>query len=132
MTIFIKDTGDLEFYQGDNGTIRIAGIPTDQDYQVFFAIKTTDTNEAAIPEMVLNTNKAAFVDFVLTSGITDSLDVPAGQTKTTYVYAVKICNTSGLESTVIPRTTLGTDGNPVFGKAPKVIVHAKQVSGTGA
>jgi hypothetical protein len=131
MTIFVRDNGDLECYQGDNGSIDITGIPTDQNYQVFFAIRDPNTNSPVINELVQNSNSASSVRFSFSARLTDSFPVLPGASKTSFAYGVKVCDMLGVETTVIPRVELDITGNPIFKKAPKFIVHTKKVSGKG-
>lgn len=99
--MFIVDkNGDITLRQGDSGRLNIVGLPTDQNYTVFFAIQ--DENRKPFgSEISVNTNKSDKVTIVITAELTDLLVVPKTENSKEYYYGIKLCTEAGDEDTSI-------------------------------
>ena len=101
MAFFIDDEGNITLVQGDDGDITFDGIPTDRNYEVFFAIQD-DKRRPIGDEISVMSNNMPSVVISVPSTLTDLLTVKSGQETAEYYYGVKICDeATGLEDTMI-------------------------------
>lgn len=122
MAFTIDNNGNITLVQGDSGELVVTGLPTDQNYKVYFAIQ--DENRKPIgSEIVVNSNKSDSVIFALSGSLTDFLTVKKGEDTATYYYGVKLCNEE--EST--EDTLLLGDSN--IGDRNTITVYPKKVEG---
>jgi hypothetical protein len=99
----VQDNGDLTIYQGDSFELVLNGLPTDQNYIVFFAAQDAERNPIG-NEIEVETQKTSTVTVFLNAGLTDLLTVEEGAKSQLYYYGVKICSTEGInqkETTLI-------------------------------
>lgn len=121
MAFNIDENGNITLVQGDSGQLVVNGLPTDKDYTVYFAIQ--DENRKPIGEEIqVNSNKASTVVFVLLGSLTDLLTVKKGEDTAIYYYGLKICDSSGLEDTMLI-------GNSIIGEKNTITVYPKKVEG---
>ena len=127
MAIYVSKTGDIHLFKGDSGNISFKGLPTDKNYNVYFAVSNPDTS-GIMAEINTVSNFSDTVEIGISSEFTDKLPVEADEERATYQYGLKICHGDD-EYTLIPQVEVGGD-NPIFKPAPKVYVHQKYVEGT--
>lgn len=122
MAFTIDNNGNITLVQGDSGELAVIGLPTDQNYKVYFAIQ--DENRKPIgSEIVVNSNKSDSVIFVLLGTLTDLLTVKKGEDTATYYYGVKLCS----EEENTEDTLLLCDSN--IGDRNSITVYPKKVEG---
>lgn len=125
MAFEIDSNGNISLIQGDSMEIPLKGIPTDRNYQIYFAMQDKDRNPIGSEVMVESFNSPEIIIFV-TGDLTDLLDVPEEQKKETYYYGIKACyideNGTKVEDTFI----LG-DGS--ISSLNSLIVYPKKVEG---
>ena len=122
MAFTIDNNGNITLVQGDSGELVVSGLPTDQSYKVYFAIQ--DENRKPVgDEIVVNSNKASSVIFVLLGSLTDLLTVKKGEDTATYYYGVKLCS----EDDSTEDTLLLGDSN--IGDKNSITVYPKKVEG---
>lgn len=105
--------------RGDSGNIDVSGLPTDQNYGVYFSV--VDENENILKEWVVYSDQQPQVTFSLSAPETDQ--IPEGD----YYYGIKICN-NGMEDTLIPRTAVENGAIKRY-PAPLFTVGEKYVEG---
>lgn len=122
MAFFIDDEGNITLIQGDDGDVTFDGIPTDRNYEVFFAIQD-DKRRPIGDEVSVMSNNMSSVVITVPSSLTDLLTVKAGQETAEYYYGVKICDeATGLEDTMIL-------GNNEIGDLNTITVYPRKVKG---
>jgi hypothetical protein len=122
MAFFIDDEGNITLVQGDDGDVTFDGIPTDRNYEVFFAIQD-DKRRPIGDEVSVMSNNMSSVVISVPSTLTDLLTVKAGQETAEYYYGVKICDeNTGLEDTMIL-------GNNEIGDLNTITVYPRKVKG---
>lgn len=122
MAFTIDNNGNITLVQGDSGELVVTGLPTDQNYKVYFAIQ--DENRKPIGnEIVVNSNKSDSVIFVLLGTLTDLLTVKKGEDTATYYYGVKLCSEEeNTEDTLLL-------GDTDIGDRNSITVYPKKVEG---
>lgn len=122
MAFTIDNNGNITLVQGDSGELVVTGLPTDQNYKVYFAIQ--DENRKPIgSEIVVNSNKSDSVIFVLLGTLTDLLTVKKGEDTAMYYYGIKLCS----EEENTEDTLLLGDSN--IGDRNPITVYPKKVEG---
>lgn len=87
----IDDKGNIKLRQGDSMELVIDGIPTDQNYKVFFAAQ----NEERVPignELEFYSLGQSFVVIKLLGNYTNQFTVDEDKKTQKYYYGVKICS----------------------------------------
>jgi hypothetical protein len=87
----IDDKGNIKLRQGDSMELVIDGIPTDQNYKVFFAAQ----NEERVPignELEFDSLGQSFVVIKLLGNYTNQFTVDEDKKTQKYYYGVKICS----------------------------------------
>lgn len=121
MAFSVDNFGNITLVQGDSGELAISGIPTDDNYSVYFAIQ--DENRTPIgDEISVNSSKSSSVIFVIPASLTNLLTVKRNEEIATYYYGVKLCDESGLEDTMLL-------GNSNIGDRNTITVYPKKVEG---
>ncbi len=122
MAFTIDNNGNITLVQGDSGELVVTGLPTDQNYKVYFAIQ--DENRKPIGnEIVVNSNKSDSVIFVLLGSLTDLLSVKKDDDTATYYYGVKLCSEEeNTEDTLLL-------GDSDIGDKNTITVYPKKVEG---
>lgn len=122
MSFKVDEHGDITIYQGDSGKILVDGIPTDNNYVVYFSVYDKARNRVG-DEIYVQSNHRDYVVFDLTPDYTDILTVPKNEQYAIYFYGVKICDSQNqTENTLI----LG-DGD--IGSINTITVFPKKVEG---
>lgn len=120
MALSIDENGTIYIHRGDSGVIYIEGLSTDDDYQVYFAIKNKK-RETIGRELMVNSNYKSGVKFILTSAFTDLLTVPDNEYYEVYHYGIKICSDNTEDTLFVVNTGWGEFNN--------IIVYPKIVEG---
>jgi len=122
MAFTIDNNGNITLVQGDSGELVVTGLPTDQNYKVYFAIQ--DENRKPVgSEIIVNSNKSNSVIFVLLGTLTDLLTVKKGEDTATYYYGVKLCSEEdNTEDTLLL-------GDTDIGDRNSITVYPKKVEG---
>ena len=116
-----ENTGDITLIQGDSGEIVIEGLPTNDNYSVYFAFY--NENRKTIGEEVMQSYSASFVTMIIPSSLTNLLVVNKDDDYTEYYYGIKICN----ENTGYEDTMCINNGD--IGDLNVVKVYPKKVEG---
>lgn len=121
MAFSVDNFGNITLVQGDSGELAISGIPTDDNYSVYFAIQDESRNPIG-DEISVNSSKSSSVIFVIPASLTNLLTVKRNEEIATYYYGVKLCDESGLEDTMLL-------GNSKIGDRNTITVYPKKVEG---
>lgn len=129
MAIYIGTNKDIKFYKGDSGNIKIEGLPTDKNYDVYFTARDY-TKDTVVIEKKVQSNKENFVIFSFSAADTDLFKLGKGAPFTIYKWGIKICDPeTGMEDTLVPAVTIDESGNPVFAKPARIYVYPLYVEG---
>lgn len=90
MAFEIDTNGNITIIQGDSMEIPLRGIPTDQDYTIYFAMQDKERNPIG-GEVYVNSSFSPEVIIFVSAELTDLLIVPEEQKKETYYYGIKSC-----------------------------------------
>lgn len=127
MSIEVTKHGVLKIIQGDTGEIVVDGIPTDKNYEVYFAIRKKDRT-LVIPEIMKETQCEDTVIFEITKNISELLEIPLNAMCQVYYWGVKLCDPeTGKEDTM--RVGECCCSNGYFGKWNRLYVYPKIVEG---
>lgn len=122
MAYIVETNGDISLVQGDSLELVINGIPTDQNYKVFFAAQ----NEAREPigsEIMVESLGQPSVTIKLLGNYTNQFTVEEDKKSQKYYYGVKMCSeTDQTEDTLIL-------GNSTIGGLNTLTVYPKKVEG---
>lgn len=122
MPFIVENDGTIKTFQGDTGNLMIDGIPTDQNYKVYFAIQDAKRNFIG-KELMINSMCQNSVELYIDTSLSDLLTVPVNKAFETYYYGVKLCSGErGEEDTMF----IG-DGD--FSTQNKILVYPKKVEG---
>ncbi len=122
MAFKVDENANLTLIQGDSGTFIINGIPTNKNYDVYFAIKDANGNLVG-NEMSVYSNYSSKVIFYLSGEYTDLLTVPKGESFAIYYYGIKLCDSEDdIEDTLL----LASDD---IGSVNTITVYPKKVEG---
>lgn len=118
----VQDNGDIIVTQGDSFELVLNGIPTDQNYKVYFAIQDAERNPIGT-EIMVESNHEAAVTIKVTGNYSNQLVVEEDSKTTTYYYGVKICSTEeNTEDTLLL-------GNKTMGEQNTIKVYPRKVEG---
>ena len=109
---YIDDKGNIFLRQGDSFEFTVNGLPTDQEYIIFFAAQNSE-REPVGGEVSYNTGGNASASIYLAPELTDLFEVNEGAKSQIYYYGVKLRSTAGLN---VSETTLaigGLDNNTI-------------------
>lgn len=87
----VQDNGDLTITQGDSFELVLNGIPTDQNYKIYFAIQNAE-REPIGQEIMVESNMQESVVVKVVGNYTDLLTVDEGAKSANYYYGVKKCS----------------------------------------
>lgn len=125
MAFEIDENGNISIVQGDSMEIPLKGIPTDQNYKIYFAMQDKYRNPIGTEVMIESFNSPEVIIFI-TGDLTDLLVVPEEQKKEIYYYGIKGCyiDDDGIkvEDTFIL-------GNGTIGSLNIINVYPKKVEG---
>lgn len=122
MAYIVETSGNITLYQGDSIELVINGIPTDQNYKLYFAAQ----NEERVPigsEIEVDTlgNESAAIK--LTGNYTNLFTVEEDKKSQKYYYGVKLCSvTDDTEDTLLL-------GESVIGGLNTITVYPRKVEG---
>ncbi len=91
MAKIVEANGNITMYQGDSIEIVINGIPTDQNYTVYFAAQDVDRNPIG-SEISVDSLGEASVAIKLTGNYTNLFVVDPDVKSQNYYYGIKICS----------------------------------------
>jgi hypothetical protein len=118
----VQDNGDLTIYQGDSFELVLNGIPTDQNYKIYFAIQNKD-REPVGQEIMVESNFASSVVIKVVGNYTDLLVVDEDTKNGIYYYGVKKCSeVDNTEDTLLL-------GNKKLGELNTIKVFPRKVKG---
>lgn len=125
MAFEIDINGNISLIQGDSIEIPLKGIPTDKNYQIYFAMQDKERHPIGTEIMMESFNWPEVVIFVA-GDLTDLLTVPEEQKKEIYYYGIKSCyideDGTKTEDTYIL-------GNGIIGGLNTITVYPKKVEG---
>lgn len=123
MAYEVDENGNIVLTQGDSFELVLNGIPTDQNYKIYFAIQNAD-REPIGKEIMVESNMAESVVIKAVGDYTDLLTVEDGSKTATYYYGVKKCSeVDGTEDTLLL-------GNKKLGEVNTIKVFPRKVKGT--
>lgn len=122
MAYLVDTNGNITMTQGDSIELVINGIPTDQNYKVFFAAQ----NEERFPignEIMVESYGASSVVIKLEGNYTRQFTVNEDSKSQRYYYGIKICSdTDNTEETLLL-------GDSVIGGLNTITVYPMKVEG---
>lgn len=122
MAYIVESSGNITLVQGDSLELVINGLPTDQNYKVFFAAQDEERNPIG-SEIVVETLGAGSVVIKLLGNYTNLFTVPEDSKSQKYYYGVKLCSENdNTEDTLLL-------GNSAIGDKNTITVYPKKVEG---
>lgn len=122
MTAEILEDGTIYTYQGDTILFTSSGVPTDQEYVVYFSIRELNSNNDVIDQVPCYVSNGT-VTVHISPAITDLIPIPEGKKFKDFRYSLKACSTTnGTEHTL-------QVGNNEVGIETKIRVFRKQSEG---
>ena len=122
MAYLVDTNGNITMTQGDSIELVINGIPTDQNYKVFFAAQ----NDERIPignEIMVESYGASSVVIKLEGNYTRQFTVNEDSKSQRYYYGIKICSdTDNTEETLLL-------GDSAIGGLNTITVYPMKVEG---
>lgn len=122
MAYLVDTNGNITMTQGDSIELVINGIPTDQNYKVFFAAQ----NEERTPignEIMVESYGASSVVIKLEGNYTKQFTVNEDSKSQRYYYGIKICSdTDNTEETLLL-------GDSAIGGLNTITVYPMKVEG---
>lgn len=122
MAYIVETSGNITLYQGDSIELVINGVPTDQNYKLFFAAQ----NEERVPvgsEIEVDTLGQESVTIKLTGNYTNLFTVEEDKKSQKYYYGVKLCSVEDdTEDTLLL-------GESVIGGVNTITVYPRKVEG---
>jgi hypothetical protein len=122
MAYIVETSGNITLVQGDSIELVINGIPTDQNYQVYFAAQ----NEERVPigsEIMVESLGQESVTIKLTGNYTNLFTVEEDKKSQKYYYGVKLCSVQDdTEDTLLL-------GESVIGGLNTITVYPRKVEG---
>lgn len=91
MAYNIEPNGNITLVQGDSVELVINGIPTDQNYQVYFAAQDDERNPVGSEIMVESLGQSSVV-IKLLGNYTNQFAVNEESKSQRYYYGVKLCS----------------------------------------
>ncbi len=122
MAYNVDESGNITLYQGDSMELVINGIPTDQNYKVFFAAQNEEREPIGSEIMVESLGQSSVV-MKLLGNYTNQFTVEDDKKSQKYYYGIKLCS----EIDEI-EDTLGIGGT-VLGGLNTITVFPRKVEG---
>ena len=91
MAYIVEQNGNITLVQGDSLELVINGIPTDQNYKVFFAAQTEDRTPIG-KEIEVDSLGQSSVVIKLEGNYTNQFTVDEEKKSQKYYYGVKLCS----------------------------------------
>ena len=122
MAYIVEPSGNITLVQGDSIEIVVNGLPTDQNYKVFFAAQNED-REPVGSEIEVDTLGQYSTTIKLTGNYTNLFTVDAEKKSQKYYYGVKLCSVQdNTEDTLLL-------GDSVLGGINTITVYPRKVEG---
>ena len=122
MAYIVETSGNITLVQGDSFELVINGIPTDQNYQVYFAAQNKERQPIGSEIMVESLNQPS-VTIKLLGNYTNQFTVEDDKKSQKYYYGVKLCSTTDYtEDTLLL-------GESVIGEQNTITVYPRKVEG---
>ena len=122
MAYIVETSGNITLVQGDSIELVINGIPTDQNYKVYFAAQ----DEERVPvgnEIEVDSLNQPSVTIKLLGNYTNQFAVPEDKKSQKYYYGVKLCSVQDqTEDTLLL-------GESVIGGLNTITVYPRKVEG---
>lgn len=118
----VQENGDITVTQGDSFELVLNGIPTTQNYKIYFAIQDAERNPIG-QEIMVESNQESSVVIKVTGNYSNQLTVGDDVKSTNYYYGVKMCSeTDNTEDTLLL-------GNKQMGEQNIIKVFPRKVEG---
>lgn len=118
----VQENGDIIITQGDSFELVLNGIPTTQNYKIYFAIQDAERNPIG-QEIMVESNQESSVVIKVTGNYSNQLTVGDDVKSTNYYYGVKMCSeTDNTEDTLLL-------GNKQMGEQNIIKVFPRKVEG---
>lgn len=122
MGYLVEENGDITITQGDSFELVLNGIPTTQNYKIYFAIQDAERNPIG-QEIMVESNQESSVVIKVTGNYSNQLTVGDDVKSTNYYYGVKMCSeTDNTEDTLLL-------GNKQMGEQNIIKVFPRKVEG---
>lgn len=122
MAYIVEPSGNITLVQGDSIEIVVNGLPTDQNYKVFFAAQNED-REPVGSEIEVDTLGQYSTTIKLTGNYTNLFTVDPEKKSQKYYYGVKLCSVQDdTEDTLLL-------GDSVIGGLNTITVYPRKVEG---
>lgn len=122
MAYIVETSGNITLVQGDSIELVINGIPTDQNYKVFFAAQDEERNPIG-SEISVDSLSQASVTIKLLGNYTNQFSVPEDKKSQKYYYGVKLCSVEDqTEDTLLL-------GESVIGGLNTLTIYPRKVEG---
>lgn len=122
MAYIVEPSGNITIYQGDSVELVINGIPTDQNYKVFFAAQNKEREPIASEIMVESLGQSSVV-IKLLGNYTNNFIVEEDNKSQKYYYGIKMCSeNNSTEDTLLL-------GNSIIGDLNTITVYPRKVEG---
>lgn len=122
MAYIVKETGEITLVQGDSIDIVVNGLPTDQNYKLYFAAQDGERNPVG-SEIVIDTFRNSSATIRLLGDYTNNFIVDEDRKSQVYYYGLKLCTEDGnVEDTLLL-------GNSSIGGLNTITVYPKKVEG---
>lgn len=124
--LFVDEKGTMRIRKGDSGSFKVKGIPTDKNYNVYFAIYDPTTGEIVIPELIEQSHNLPEVTINLSVEFTNALE--GTEKGRRYSYGIKLCS-ENREETVVPSVVKDSRGVSFMQRPPDFVVYSAKVEG---
>ena len=124
--LFVDEKGTMRIRKGDSGSFKVKGIPTDKNYNVYFAIYDPTTGEIVIPELIEQSHNLPEVTINLSVDFTNALE--GTEKGRRYSYGIKLCS-ENREETVVPSVVKDSRGISFMQRPPDFVVYSAKVEG---
>jgi hypothetical protein len=122
MAYIVETSGNITLVQGDSIEIVINGVPTDQNYEVYFAAQNEERQPIGSEIMVESLGKSS-VAIKLLGNYTKQFTVEEDKKSQKYYYGIKLCSRNDeTEDTLLL-------GESLIGELNTITVYPMKVEG---
>jgi hypothetical protein len=122
MAYIVETSGNITLVQGDSIEIVINGVPTDQNYEVYFAAQNEERQPIGSEIMVESLGKSS-VAIKLLGNYTKQFTVEEDKKSQKYYYGIKLCSRNDeIEDTLLL-------GESLIGELNTITVYPMKVEG---
>lgn len=122
MAYNVEASGNITLVQGDSMEIVINGVPTDQNYEVYFAAQNEERQPIGSEIMVESLGKSSVV-IKLLGNYTRQFTVEEDKKSQKYYYGIKLCSRNDeIEDTLLL-------GESLIGELNTITVYPMKVEG---